>query len=298
MELPEIIKHIDAVSIPENAKITQLKHEEDDEPYQVWRIDSDDAKYILKEAKENEYEIHQSIFAELKEGVTALYQVIDAGAKKYLLMEYIEGEDLCKCSRSNLTLALDALISLQQKTWESSTFAHLGDSFTRSLQERQNRGQYLNDALLEQAYEKFMKVYISTPKALCNDDLLPFNIIVSDQKAFLIDWESGGILPYPTSFVRLIAHAEDKPDALFYMTQADKDFAVEYYYDHLLREKGISYTEWLNTLEYFLFYEYCEWVFVGNKYNATDGKYYKKYLPMAKRQAAVLLETEDSLSRV
>ena len=65
MELPEIIKHIDAVSIPENAKITQLKHEEDDEPYQVWRIDSDDAKYILKEAKENEYEIHQSIFAEL-----------------------------------------------------------------------------------------------------------------------------------------------------------------------------------------------------------------------------------------
>ena len=71
MELPEIIKHIDAVSIPENAKITQLKHEEDDEPYQVWRIDSDDAKYILKEAKENEYEIHQSIFAELKEGVPA-----------------------------------------------------------------------------------------------------------------------------------------------------------------------------------------------------------------------------------
>lgn len=88
MKLPEIIKHIDAVSIPENAKITQLKHEEDDEPYQVWRIDSDDAKYILKEAKENEYEIHQSIFAALKEGVPALYQVIDAGAKKYLLMEY------------------------------------------------------------------------------------------------------------------------------------------------------------------------------------------------------------------
>ena len=256
------------------------------------------ARYILKEAKENECDIHRSIFDILKEGVPALYQVIDIGAKKYLLMEYIKGEDLCKCSRAKLILALDALISLQQKTWENRTFSHLGDSFDCSLHERQNRGQYLNDVLLEQAYEKFLKAYRSVPKALCHDDLLPFNIIVSDQKALLIDWESGGILPYPTSFVRLIAHAEDKPDALFYMTQADKDFAVEYYYNHLLREKGISYTEWLNTLECFLLYEYCEWVFVGNKYHATNGKYYKKYLPIAKHQAAILLKAEDSLSRV
>ena len=290
MELSEIIKHIDVVSIPENAKITQLKRVEDDELYQVWRIDSDEGKYILKEAKENECKIHQSIFDALKEGVPALYQIIDAGEKKYLLMEYIEGEDLCKCSRAKLRLALDALISLQQKTWENNNFVHLEDSFDQSLQERQNRGQYLNDDRLEQAYEKYMQVYRSLPKALCHDDLLPFNIIVSNQKAVLIDWESGGILPYPTSFARLIAHAEDMPEALFYMTQADKDFAVEYYYDHLLREKGISYTEWLNTLEYFLFYEYCEWVFVGNKYNATDGKYYRKYLPIAKCQATVLLE--------
>ena len=73
------------------------------------------------------------------------------------------------------------------------------------------------------------------------------------------------------------------------MTQADKEFAINYYYDHLLKEKGVSYTDWRNTLEYFLFYEYCEWVYVGNKYSATDGEYYKKYLPMAKKQAEKLL---------
>ncbi len=292
-DLSEIIGRINAVSISENAVITQLKHEEDDEPYQVWRIDSDDTGYILKKAKENECEIYQSVFAVVKEGIPALYQVINAGTDRYLLTEYIEGEDLCKCTRAKLTLALDALISIQQKTWERRSFAHLGDSFDRSLRERRNRGRYLNDALLEQAYGEFLKVYESVPKALCHDDLLPFNVIVSDKKAFLIDWEAGGILPYPTSFARLIAHAEAKPDALFYMTQADKDFAVKYYYDHLLCEKGISYAEWLHTLEYFLFYEYCEWVFVGNKYDATDGEYYKKYFPMAERQAAVILKTED-----
>ena len=293
MELWEIIDRIEAVSIPKDATITQLKHEEDDEPYHVWRIDSDNTRYILKEAKGNESEIYQSILAVLKESIPTLYQVIKKKKKTYLLMEYIEGENLCKCNRTKLTRALDSLISLQQKTWEGRTFDHLGDFFDKSLIQRKNRGKYLNDSLLEEAYEKFLSVYQSTPKALCHDDLLPFNIITSDQKAFLIDWESGGILPYPTSFARLIAHAEDNTDAFFYMTQADKDFAVNYYYDKLLKEKGISFTDWLNTLEYFLFYEYCEWVFVGNKYNATDGEYYKKYLPIAKHQATKIMNIEN-----
>ena len=57
MELQKIIDLIDVVSIPKDAKITQFKNKEDDEPYQVWRIDVDNTKYVLKEAKEREKEI-------------------------------------------------------------------------------------------------------------------------------------------------------------------------------------------------------------------------------------------------
>ena len=78
------------------------------------------------------------------------------------------------------------------------------------------------------------------------------------------------------------------------MTREDQQFAIDYYYENLLKEKGISYRQWRQELEYFLFYEYCEWVFVGNKYNATDGEYYQKYLPIAKQQAAKLLEKSNS----
>ena len=101
----------------------------------------------------------------------------------------------------------------------------------------------------------------------------------------MIDLEYGGILPYPTSIARLITHGEDTEDALFYMTQEDKEFAIGYYYDNLLKDRGITYVEWRNTIEYFLFYEYCEWVFVENKYENIDNEYYIKYLPLAKRQA-------------
>jgi hypothetical protein len=119
--------------------------------------------------------------------------------------------------------------------------------------------------------------------------LLPFNVISSNEKAVLVDWECGGILPYPTPFARLIAHGEENENALFYITEADKRFAINYYYQNLLAGKGILYTDWLNALEYFLFYEYCEWIFVGNKYHATDGEYFKKYSVIAKQQASKLL---------
>lgn len=293
VELRKVIERIEAVSIPGEATVTQVKHEEDNAPYQVWRIDTDQGKYILKEAKGNEQLLYSTALAAVKASVPALLQVLTVGEKTYLLLEYIEGEDLCSCDRAKLTRALDALISLQQQTWEMEAKDGLEGSFEKSLLQRRDRGRYLDDPQLEMAYERFLRLYQEVPKTLCHDDLLPFNVISGNERAALIDWECGGILPYPTAFARLIAHAEETQDALFYMTDADKRFAVQYYYDRLLKGKGISYTDWRNTLEYFLFYEYCEWVFVGHKYHETDGEYYKKYLPMAKKQAAKILSMEN-----
>lgn len=286
MDVNALLDCMDRRLIAKDSVVTQLKREENDELYQVWRIDSGDASYILKEAGAQEAETYQSILAELNESsVPTLYQTVDADGKMYLLMEYIDGDNLCHCNRPKLTAALDALISLQQKTWDSRALAEYGYSYGKSLRDRRTRGKYLNDPLLEEVYEAFLAVYQTVPRALCHDDLLPFNVIASEHRAVLIDWEYGGILPYPTAFARLIAHGEDKENAFFYMTQADRHFAIDYYYDRLLKEKGISYTDWRNTLAYFLFYEYCEWVFVGNKYGDTDGEYYQKYLPMARQQA-------------
>ena len=61
MDLRKMIDRIDSVVIPQSATITQLKHEEDDESYQVWKIDTGSAKYILKEAKGNEAEVCKNL---------------------------------------------------------------------------------------------------------------------------------------------------------------------------------------------------------------------------------------------
>ena len=292
METESLLRQFRVLSTARALEIVQLKHEEDDSLYRVWRIIADGTSYILKEAKGPEAEIYRQLLVEMGGCVPSVYETLTANDKSYLLMEYISGEDLCKCNRRKLTLALDALIAMQKKTWDSESLSAYGDTFAESLHRRQERGKYLKDAQLEEAYDKFSHIYEMIPRTLCHDDLLPFNIIVSEERAVLIDWECGGILPYPTAFARLIAFGEETDDAFFYMTQSDREYAIDYYFQHLLQEKGISYAEWRKTLDYFLFYELCEWVYVGNRYNATEGAYYQKYFPLAKAQAQKLLQEQ------
>ena len=61
------------------------------------------------------------------------------------------------------------------------------------------------------------------------------------------------------------------------MTEADKAFAVQYFYEHLVRDMGISCDEYRRTLDYFLLYEYCEWIMLGNRYEDADKERYAAY---------------------
>lgn len=76
-------------------------------------------------------------------------------------MEYIEGHDLRKCDRESLTAVLDALIYLQNMYWERRECQAVDLTFEASLPRQQNRGKYLNDADLEHAYAKYLRLYSS-----------------------------------------------------------------------------------------------------------------------------------------
>ena len=69
------------------------------------------------------------------------------------------------------------------------------------------------------------------------------------------------------------------------MTDADKAFAIEYFYENFIKSKGISYDSYRRSMELALFYEYCEWVYVGNKSNDTDNDRFHEYSALALKQA-------------
>ena len=255
--------------------------EEDDEAYDVWRVALPDRTCVLKKAKGKELDFYAAFLQDDALFAPKLY----AKTNDWLLMEYVPGNNLMRCDRESLTRVLDSLIIMQQEFWQAEDSL---DSFDAALTSRKNRLQYLQDPQLEAAYSAYLKEFQTLPRTLCHDDLLPFNVIVSADRAVLIDWEVGGILPWPTSLARLIAHGESEDNAFFYMTDADKSYAIFYFYKHFIEGRGVAMESYRRSIDLALFYEYCEWVYVGNKYQDTNNDRYRKYHQKAKSQAAKL----------
>ena len=265
--------------------ITQFRGEEDGSPYHVWKIETEQGCFVLKKTTPRERSVYEAFFpqggAAPKVYAFGLYQ-----GDTYMLMEYVAGETLSRCTRLRLILALDALIDTQKQFWNNRELSSVGYTFQVRYPELSKRLPYMED--LTQPYQAFLTEYAEVPRTLCNDDLLPFNVLADDHKAVILDWETGGILPYPTAIARFLAFGEETKDALFYMTEADRDFAVHYYYDRLISHKGISWDQYLHSLRLFFFKEYSEWVYLGRKTGDTTGGYYQKYYAKAKLLAKEL----------
>lgn len=259
------------------------------EEYSVLALNVGGKDLVLKEAKQYESEVYSEFLCNIKSGAPKLYATVDHWGKSYILMEYVDGECMTNCTRQSLVLALNALIELQSAFWQKKEPANFGYSFKKSLEERLERGRYLLDGELEKAYAIYLEKYYSIPRTLCHDDMLPLNILVNNSKATIIDWEIAGILPYPTSLARLIAHCGEDESAFFKMGNSDRDFAIWYYFDRLVKPMGISYDDFSSALDACLFYEYCELVMMGNKYGATGSQRFKDYLKKAKLTAKKLI---------
>lgn len=265
----------------EPVSIQPFHNQEDGSAYNVWRVDFPQKTFVMKQAKGEEMSIYKTYFGKSPAYAPTLHGTTQYNERDYILMDYIAGEDLVVCDRQKLISALDSLIAMQGDFWDSKRPEN-------ALNSRINRYKYLCDPLLEAVYKEYLADCEQIPATLCHDDLLPFNVIVSNDRCVFIDWEVGGILPYPASLARLIAHTEDREGAFFYMSDADKAFAIDYYYEKLPASRGVAYENYLRSLNLSLFYEYCEWVFVGNKYDARDTERYKHYYQLASRKAEEL----------
>ena len=288
MENNELMQILDQMEIHPIRTVTQFRNHEDGEAYQVWRIDTPESSFVLKQAKAYERETYEAFFSQPTSHGPQCLKCVTWDGKDYLLLSFVPGHDLMHCTREDLTRTLDSLADMQTQWWGNQEKADVGQSFQRSLEGRRNRLKYLHDPMLEAVYQDYLEAYCAMPRTLCHDDLLPFNVLVSDKGAVFIDWEYGGILPYLTSIARLIAHGSEDEEAFFWMSHEDKQFAKEYYFKKCVKPMGISRELYEKHLDLFLFYEYCEWIYVGNKFGDMDNDRFRKYLNMAKEMAIKL----------
>ena len=280
----KLIDILRAMGVTEEIRaITAFRSEEDDAPYKVWRIDLDSRSLVLKKTTVEEKNVYETFFPGGGGAVPGIYGFLERERELYLLMEYVPGDTMSRCDRHRLTRTLDALMDLQRRFWGETTHEGVGYDFAASYPNRRKRLPFLAD--LQMAYEAYLAEFARVPRTLCNDDLLPFNVIVGQQRAVIVDWEFGGILPYPCALARLLAFGEEEEGALFFMTAADKAFALDYYYENLVADKGIFRAEFDRTMQLFFFKEYSEWVYCAASSGDFSGAYYEKYNAIARKIA-------------
>lgn len=259
----------------------QFRAEEDGSPYQVWKLNTDRGSFVLKKTTPEEKQVYEAFFRE--DGPAPRVFGFSEG---YMLMEYVPGSSMSVCSRDRLIRVLDVLIESQDRFWEDTDHNQVGYSFEKSLPNRQKRLAYLGD--LQQAYSAYLAEFCRVPRSLCNDDMLPFNVLADENRAVILDWEYAGILPYPCALARFLAFGEEAPGVMFYMTEADRQFALDYYYENLVNRKGISRPEFDRTMDLFFLKEYSEWVYCAALEGDFEMEYCKKYGAMARNLARKL----------
>lgn len=287
-KLQEILAGLGIREMP--AAVKPFHGEEDGAEYTVWRVDLQTGPKVLKKTTRQERSVYETFLMGLA-AVPRCYGFYETGDDVYMLMEFVPGQTLSRCTREKLTLALDALIELQNAWWQDEAHAEAGLSFDRCYESRQKWLPHMAD--LTEAFEAYLEAFRTVPRTLCNDDMLPFNVLTDQNRAVILDWEYGGILPYPCALARLIAYGEDREDALFYMTQEDKEFALRYYYDRFIRQKGIGWEAYLHAMQLFLLKEYAEWVYCAHKSGDLGIPYYKPYYAKARAMAAQLKGEES-----
>lgn len=261
-----------------------FRAEEDGRAYQVWRLETDRGPMVLKKTTQKEREVYEAFF---RDGgpVPRVYAFAEADGETWMLMEFASGESMSNCTRERLIMTLDALIESQKQWWNDRDHDGIGNGFRESWPNRCKRLEYMGD--LEEAYRAYLDAFAVLPRTLCNDDLLPFNVLADEKRAVILDWEYAGILPWPCAIARFLAFGEEE-DSLFRMSEADRDFALTYYYDHLISEKGYSRAEYDRIMGLFFLKEYSEWVYCAALSGDFEMEYYKKYSVKARALAQKL----------
>ena len=257
-----------------------FRAEEGGEAYAVWKLDTDQGPMVLKKTNAAEQAVYETFFAE---GGPA--PKIYGFSGEWMLMEFIPGTSMSRCTRTRLIRTLEALCESQDKWWGDETHGDIGYGFRASFPNRCKRLEYMGD--LETAYQAYLDEFTRVPRTLCNDDMLPFNVLADESRAVILDWECGGILPYPCAIARFLAFGEEG-DSLFQMTGEDRDFALDYYYEKLVKARGISRREFDRTMDLFFLKEYSEWVYCAALSGDYEMEYYIKYGEKARNLARKL----------
>lgn len=249
--------------------------ESDVRHYNVYVISTASGNKILKKAERREVLNYEKYLIDCSSSVPGYYGKYEDGTNMWILIEYVEGNDLRDMTDEIALAAADSIANIQNTFWNHQD----KERFEVYKQRIDKRFHYIKDVpVIGEAYRVFMKRQLSCPRTMSNGDFLAFNAIYRDNKVVIIDWGFGGIMPYSLDIARFIAHAtEDRATFPFYMNKRQKELFVNRVYDRLQQKPDRS--EYLSDIKLAVLNEYVEFIEADED---ETGWYYNHALELAK----------------
>ena len=152
-----------------------------------------------------------------------------------MLTEFLAGEDLSTATDAGVAAAAKSIAEIMNAFPFDGAYDRAAAD--KEIDYREKRLACLEkEPLLHAAYAAFLARLKEMPLTLANGDLVPINCLCSGERAYLIDWEYGGFLPYALDLGRFLAHSGEEETAVYRMTEAQKRLFVDTIYDSLAKK--------------------------------------------------------------
>ncbi len=232
--------------------------------YDVYKIAADGLAYVLKKSDAAEVSIYRDFLAGHGFKTPAYLGSGEYDGKIWLLMEYIEGNDLREFTEGMAYGCADSISAVMNAYWQRDEREFEGRKldhrFEKYWKRINKRAQCLEgEPLLRQAYSAFMQRQLTCPRTLCNGDFLQYNAIRRGGEIYIIDWAFAGIMPYSLDIARLIAHGtKDRRTFPFYMVDEYREIYVRQVYEKLTEKP--DWEQYIRDIKLSLLNEYIEFI--------------------------------------
>ena len=264
-ERKELQSVIERLSLQKEEDILRFVDTNLDKIYDVYLIKIQGHTRILKKLEERHFDKtkYDTYFAGKGFAVPEIFDTISIDGKDYVLMEMIEGPDARNCS------IVDAeKIGLELARIQSCYLTNGGHTETAEYYWNRYLEKYYEKLKaifsdIDDVWEKTKQRFFDVPQTLIHDDLLPINVLIGEDKPWIIDWEIAGIYPYFLDLARFAYVFCSVDNAFFISNEAAKAF-IDAYYEEMKKnpkfdidKKQFLYDVAISTLyQYIMFQDY------------------------------------------
>lgn len=177
-------------------------------------------------------------FADHNFAVPKIFDSVTVGEETYILMEYAEGSDARDCTTEDARLIGEELARIQSHYLIPGGHTDAANFyFSEYVSDYCSKVKnYFDD--FDSVFQIVEKRFFEVPHSLIHDDLLPLNVILGEQKPWIIDWATAGMFPYFLDLARFAF--VDSGECGFFISYESGIAFLNAYYEEMQKNSNFT----------------------------------------------------------